>query len=201
MIASLQQTTMSPEAYLIWELEQDTKYEYEHGEVIAMTGGRLDHNEIAINLITLLRNHLRGKNCRVLGSDAKVLTPSGVYYYPDVVVSCDDRDRPARDFLQYPCLIAEVLSPSTESRDRGQKFRNYRSMATLQEYLLIDCDRPSIETYRRNQNNNWELIHIFNEQLDFDTTNPEVYLASVNLRFPLADLYENIEFSSEGSIE
>ena len=103
--------------------------------------------------------------------------------------------------MQYPCLIAEVLSPSTESCDRGQKFRNYRSMATLQEYLLIDCDRPSLEIYRRNQNNNWELIPIFNEQLDFDTTNPEVYLASVNLRFPLADLYENIEFSSEGSIE
>lgn len=201
MASSLLQTTMTPEAYLEWELTQDIKYEYEHGEIVAMTGGRLDHNEIAINLIMLLRNHLWGRNCRVLGSDAKVLTQTGVYYYPDVVVSCDDRDRPARDFLQYPSLIAEVLSPSTESRDRGQKFRNYRSMETLQEYLLIDCDRPSIETYRRNQENNWELIHIFTNQLDFETTNPEVYLASVNLRFPLADLYENIEFSPEGSIE
>lgn len=197
MIASLSTTTMTPEEYLVWESQQDTKHEYEHGEIIVMTGGRLDNNQIAINLITLIKTHLRGQGYRVLGGDAKVMTQTGVYYYPDVVISCDDRDRPAREFLQYPCLIAEVLSPSTESRDRGQKFRNYRSMETLQEYLLIDCDRPSIETYRRNQDNNWELIHIFNNQLDFETTNPEVYLASINLKFPLADLYENIEFLPE----
>ncbi len=194
MITSLLPTTMTPEEYLAWELEQDTKHEYEHGEIIDMTGGKLYHNEIAINLITLIRNHLRGQGYRVLGSDAKVMTQAGVYYYPDVVVSCDDRDRSAREFLQYPCLIAEVLFPSTESRDRGQKFRNYRSMDTLQEYLLIDCDRPSLEIYRRNQNNNWELIHIFNNQLEFAITNPEVYLTSIDLKFSLAELYENIEF-------
>jgi Uma2 family endonuclease len=194
MVTSLLPTTMTPEAYLAWELDQDTKHEYEHGEIIDMTGGRLDHNEIAINLITLIKAHLRGQGCRVLGGDAKVMTQGGVYYYPDVVVSCDDRDSTAREFLQYPCLIAEVLSPSTEKRDRGQKFQNYRTMETLQEYLIIDCDRPSLEIYRRNQNNNWELMHIFNTQLDFATTNPEVDLASINLHFSLAELYENIKF-------
>lgn len=187
-------TTMTPEAYLAWELEQDTKHEYEYGEIIAMTGGKLDHNEITITLITLIHNHLLGQGCWVLGCDAKVMPQMGVFYYPDVVVSCDDRDRPAREFLQYPCLIAEVLSPSTESRDRGQKFQNYRQMDTLQEYLIIDCDRPSIEIYRRNQNNNWELIHIFSNQPDFATTNPQIDLTSINLHFSLAELYQNIEF-------
>lgn len=110
------------------------------------------------------------------------------------VVSCDDRDSNAREFLQYPSLIAEVISPSTEKRDRRQKFRNYRAIETLQEYLIIDCDRPSLEIYRRNQNNNWELIHIFIDQLDFVTTNPEIDLTSINLHFSLAELYENIEF-------
>lgn len=194
MVTSLLPTTMTPEAYLVWELEQDTKHEYEHGEIIDMTGGKLYHNKIAIKLINLISYHLRDQGCWVLGSDAKVMTQGGVFYYPDVVVSCDDRDRSAREFLQYPSLIAEVLSPSTEKRDRGQKFRNYRSMETLQEYLIIDCDRPSLEIYRRNQNNNWELMHIFCNQLDFETTNPEVHLASINLHFSLAELYENIEF-------
>ncbi len=194
MIAIVSKTKMTPEEYLAWESEQDTKYEYENGEIIEMTGGKLYHNKIALNLIILISNYLRDRDCWVLGSDAKVMTPEGVFYYPDVVVSCDDRDRSARDFLQYPCLIAEVLSPSTESRDRGLKFGNYRKMETLQEYLLIDCDRPSLEIYRRNQNNNWELIHIFNNQLDFTTANPEIHLTSIDLKFSLADLYESIEF-------
>ncbi|NJL89965.1 MAG: Uma2 family endonuclease [Coleofasciculaceae cyanobacterium SM2_1_6] len=194
MIAIVSKTKMTPEEYLAWESEQDTKYEYEHGEIIEMTGGKLYHNKIALNLIILISNYLRDRDCWVLGSDAKVMTPEGVFYYPDVVVSCDDRDRSAQDFLQYSCLIAEVLSPSTESRDRGLKFGNYRKMETLQEYLLIDCDRPSLEIYRRNQNNNWELIHIFNNQLDFATANPEIHLASIDLKFSLADLYESIEF-------
>ena len=194
MVTSLLPTTMTPEAYLAWELEQDTKHEYEHGEIIDMTGGKLYHNKVAINLIILISSHLRNQACWVLGSDAKVMTQGGVFYYPDVVVSCDDRDSTAREFLQYPSLIAEVLSPSTEKRDRGQKFRNYRQMETLQEYLIIDCDRPSLEIYRRNQNNNWELIHIFSDQPDCAETNPEIYLSSLDLKFFLADLYENIEF-------
>jgi Uma2 family endonuclease len=190
--------SMSPQEYLAWEAQQDTKHEYEHGEIIAMTGGSIPHSQIPVNLSTLINLHLRGKGCKVLVSDAKVAIPNkGVYYYPDISITCDDRDRQARDFIQYPCLIAEVLSPSTESRDRGQKFRNYRRIETLQEYLLIDCDRPSLEIYRRNQSNNWELIHIFNEQLNFDTANPEVYLASVDLKFPLSELYANIEFLPE----
>lgn len=199
MVTTLLPTTMTPEAYLAWESEQDTKHEYEHGEIIDVTGGKLYHNKIAINLIILINNHLRDRGCWVLGSDAKVMTETGVFYYPDVVVSCDDRDHSAREFLQYPCLIAEVLSPSTESRNRGQKFRNYRSMETLQEYLMIDCDRPSLEIYRRNQNNNWELIHIFNNQLDFATTNPEIYLTSIDLKFSLGEVYENIEFLPQDS--
>ncbi len=118
MIAVVKSAVMSPEEYLDWEAQQDGKYEDEHGKIIAMTGGTLNHNEITINLLTLIKNHLRGRSYRILGSDAKLMTKTGAYYYPDVVVSCEERDRQAREFLQYPCLIAEILSPSTEARDR-----------------------------------------------------------------------------------
>ena len=90
--------------------------------------------KLLLNLIVLIWNHLRGKGCRILGGDAKLMTvPSNVYYFPDMVVSCDSRDRYAKEFLQYPCLIAEVLSPSTESRDRGIKLRNYLKIDSSQE--------------------------------------------------------------------
>lgn len=197
MVTTLLPTTMTPEAYLAWELEQETKHEYEHGEIIDMTGGRLVHNKIAIRLILLIANHLRGqKDYLVLGSDAMVMTEAGVYYYPDVVVSNDTIDRQADDFLQSPCLIAEVLSPSTEGRDRGIKMRKYLKIDTLQEYLIIDPDYPRVECYRRSERS-WQYINTAaeaNELANFRENSPTIHLASIDLKFPLSDLYESIEF-------
>ncbi len=196
MIAQLKsdQLTMSPEEYLAWEAEQDDKYEYENGEIIAMTGGTIPHSQIPANLASVLIPHLRGKKCKVSISDAKVLTRSGKYYYPDIVVSCDNRDRFSRDFLQYPVLIAEVLSPTTEARDRGIKQQNYMLIDTLQTYILITPDRPRIEIYQRCSDRAWEYLSIAIEQTTFEQDDPHVHITSIDLQFPLSALYENIDF-------
>ena len=113
----------------------------------------------------------------------------------DVVVSCDDRDRSARDFLQYPCLIAEVLSPSTEGRDRGIKQRNYMQIDTLQTYIVIDPDRPIVETYQRHDRA-WEYISTAIEGTSFASNDPLIQIASLGLEFSLSLLYENIDFAN-----
>jgi Uma2 family endonuclease len=191
MIANPSTPKMTSQEYLDWEEQQPLRYEYFDGEVVAMTGGTIPHNQVAVNLATLLKTHLRGKGCKILTSDAKVsVTANGPFYYADVSVTCDERDRTARKFIRYPCLIVEVLSPGTEAFDRGQKFWQYRRIETLKEYVLIDPDRMSLECYRLNERGNWELFHYFTER----TEDCEVLIASVDLRFPLTALYEDVEF-------
>jgi Uma2 family endonuclease len=195
------QLILSPEEYLIWESKQDIKYEYENGKIIAMTGGTVPHSQIPANLAALLIPHLRGKGCKVSVSDAKVSFKSRKYYYPDVVVSCDERDRFSRDFLQYPTLIAEVLSPTTESRDRGIKQQNYMAIDTLQTYILITPERPRIEIYQR-LDRVWEYQSIAIAQTNFDQEDPIIHLTNIDLQFALSALYENVDFfDSEQSQE
>ncbi len=184
---------LSPDEYLIWESKQDTKYEYENGKIIAMTGGTVPHSQIPANLSALLIPHLRGKGCKITISDAKVSLRSGKYYYPDVVVSCDERDRFSRDFLQYPTLIAEVLSPTTESRDRGIKQQNYMAIDTLQTYILITSESPRIEVYQR-LDRAWEYQSIAIAESNFEQEDPLIHLTSIDLQFPLSALYENVDF-------
>lgn len=196
MIAQIKsdQLTMSPEEYLAWEAKQDGKYEYENGKIIAMTGGTIPHSQISPNLGALLLAHLRGKSCKVTISDAKVSIRSGKYYYPDIVVTCDDRDRFARDFLQHPVLIAEVLSPTTEARDRGIKQQNYMLIDTLQTYILINSERPSIEIYQRRDDRAWEYQSIAIAKTTLDQDDPLIHITSIDLQFPLSALYENVDF-------
>lgn len=158
------QPTLTPAQYLAWEAQEPFRYEYVSGQIWAMTGGTIPHNQIAVNLVALLRPHLRGRNCKVLSCDAKLaISDNGPFYYPDVTVACDERDRTARDYIRFPCLTVEVLSESTEARDglktdsedhRGRKFRHYRQIETLQEYILIDPDLFMAECYRRNERDN-----------------------------------------------
>jgi Uma2 family endonuclease len=119
---------MTIEEYLEWEPLQDVRYEYVNGEVFAMTGGTIPHNDIALNLYRALYPHLRSRGCRANVSDVKVqVSPKSPYYYPDVIVSCDPQDLKAPNFIQSPKLIAEVLSPGTSAKDRGEKFTYYTS--------------------------------------------------------------------------
>ena len=157
MIANPDRFLMSPEAYLVWEEQQLLKHEYLDGEVHAMTGGTLPHNDIALNLYSVLRPHLQAKGCRINVADVKVEVSNTAYFYPDLVVSCDDRDRQALKLIRYPTLIIEVLSPSTAGFDRGDKFKSYRRLKTLQEYVLVDAEKMGVEGYRRNDRGKWEL--------------------------------------------
>lgn len=177
----------TPDEYLEWEQQQGLRYEYINGEVFAMTGGTIPHNTIAVNLATAIRNHIRGTGCRVFINDAKLgITEKGPFHYPDVMVSCDERDRRATKFVQYPCLIVEVLSDSTEAYDRGDKFRAYRRIETLQEYILVEQKRQGCDRYRRNERGTWELYSY--EETD------EVQLDSINFSFLTPLLYEDVEF-------
>lgn len=159
MMTQPQYQLLTPQEYLEWEEQQPIKYEYINGEVLAMTGGSLPHNSIAVNLTSALKNHLRGKGCKVFMADAKVgVSLQGPFHYPDVTVSCDPQDQRARNIIYHPCLIVEVLSPATEGLDRGKKFRHYRQIDTLKEYVLMEADKMNVECYRLNEKQKWELI-------------------------------------------
>ncbi|WP_250121225.1 Uma2 family endonuclease [Chroococcidiopsis sp. CCMEE 29] len=188
MIANPERNYIAPQEYLEWEEHQEIKHEYVNGEVFAMTGGTIPHNDIALNLATGLKNHLRGSRCRVNMADVKVcVSEDGSFHYPDVVVSCDESDRQAIKFIRYPCLIVEVLSPSTEAYDRGGKFTQYRRIQTLREYVLIDAEKISIECFRLNDRGFWEL-HPYEQ-------GNEVHLTSVDFRFPISLVYEDVQLS------
>jgi Uma2 family endonuclease len=138
MVATQALSPMTPQQYFDWEDQQELRYEYFDGRVFAMTGGSLAHGRIGLNIGAVLRDRLRGKSCVVFNSDCKIgITSDGPFTYPDISVSCDDRDRNARQFIQYPSLIIEVLSPTTEAYDRGGKFTLYRRLESLQEYMLV----------------------------------------------------------------
>ncbi|WP_309738596.1 MULTISPECIES: Uma2 family endonuclease [unclassified Chamaesiphon] len=180
----------TPAEYLAWEEQQEFRHEYVDGEVYAMTGGTINHSKIAVNFSTALKNHLRGSGCQVLNGDAKVQTiESNSYCYPDVSVTCDIRDRGADRFITHPCLIVEVLSPSTEAYDRGDKFRLYRRSPDLQEYVLVSTAGIYVDVYQRNDRNRWELMS-YGE-------GDEIELKSINYTFTIAQIYEDIAFNLE----
>jgi Uma2 family endonuclease len=200
MIAQVQHPLMTPAEYLAWETEQPIKHEYINGEVYAMAGGTLSHNDIAVNLTAILRNTLRGSGCKVRMSDAKVkVSERGPYFYPDLVVSCDDRDRQATDAIRYPKLIVEVLSPSTAGFDRGDKFKFYRRISTLQEYVLIDAEKIGVDCYRKTNAGKWELTAYPEDMADVE--NPILELVSLDFQCPLALIYEEVELTQPSLLE
>ena len=188
MIATRHPAPMSIEEYLAWEPLQEMRYEYVHGEVLAMTGGTIPHNDIAINLLTILLPQIRAEGCRLNMADVKLqIDTSGLYYYPDLIVSCDPRDLNAYKFIQFPKLIVEVLSPGTADKDRGDKFRDYQSIPTLQEYLLIDSEKISAECYRRGEGRMW-LYYPY-------TAGDAINLESLGITVSIEQLYIGIDFS------
>ncbi|MGK7876412.1 MAG: Uma2 family endonuclease [Xenococcaceae cyanobacterium] len=196
MIANPKPQLMTPQEYLEWEEQQPLKYEYVNGEVFAMTGGTIPHNDIAVNLTTALKNHLRGTGCKVSMADAKLgISEKGPFHYPDIMVTCDERDRRAMEFIQYPCLVVEVLSAGTEAYNRGDKFKHYRRLKTLKEYVLISADKMNIECYRLNERGKWELTAYSVEETE--DIEPEIHLTSVDFRCPISLLYEDVIFPEE----
>ncbi|GAA6621911.1 Uma2 family endonuclease [Scytonema sp. NUACC26] len=178
---------LTSEEYLQLEENSDIKHEFIDGYVYAMAGALDPHVTIALNIASLLRNHVRGTGCRVYMADMKARIESlNRYYYPDVMVTCDQRDRETPAYKRFPCLIVEVLSDSTEAFDRGDKFADYQTLETLKEYVLINTKRPRVECFRRNDEGLWVLQSYTAESKLFR-------LHSVDFEVTIADLYEDVE--------
>jgi len=185
MIAALKSPGFTPQEYFDWEELQQQRHEYFDGEVYAMAGGTLVHGRIGLNVGSLLQSHVSGSGCITYNSDCKLgISEKGPFTYPDVSVSCDDRDRTAQQFIQFPCLIVEVLSPSTEAYDRGGKFKLYRRLTSLQEYVLVSSETQSVEVFRRLPSNSWEFM-VYGE-------GDRVILESIGLTVDVEAFYQNV---------
>jgi Uma2 family endonuclease len=186
MTISKNQFYISPEDYLEGERVSPIKHEYRRGQVYAMVGAKKPHIVIAGNLITLLNNHLDDTPCIVLNSDIKVrLEEADCYYYPDVAVTCDERDtNSTEDFILYPILVIEVLSPSTAAFDRGEKFADYQTSPSLREYVLINQSQMRVECFSLEESGNW--VSQTYEQ------GSEVDFASIDFRGDIASIYRKV---------
>jgi len=179
------------EYFALVERDPEHAYEYLDGRVYMMTGGSPDHSIIGSNLNGLLQAFLRGRRCIVYNSDVYVQLSEHYRVCPDVTVSCDPRDRGAQEVIRHPSLVAEVLSPTTEARDRGQKSWQYRSCPSIQEYLLISSEFSLVEVFRREKQEFWSLY-----TFGLDDT---IELSSLDLRFPVAELYQNTSLLEEAN--
>lgn len=173
-------------AYLSWEETQAERHEYLAGEVFAMVGVRQSHKVATLNLATSLRRELKGSPCRVFIESVKArVEAADCFFYPDVLVTCDPRDRLTPNYVSHPLLVAEVLSENTAAFDRGGKFAAYRKLASLQEYVLIDIAARRIEVFRRDADNHWVLHeHAPGDRVDF---------ASLALQLPVDELLEDTD--------
>lgn len=171
-------------AYLAWEAEQSGRNEYIAGEVFAMVGVRQSHNIATLNFASLLRTALKGSSCRVFVESVKArVEAADCFFYPDVVVTCDLRDRATPDYVSHPLVVVEVLSESTASFDRGNKFAAYRKLVSLQEYVLVDVDARRVELFRRDPQNHWVLYEYGAAE--------SVELAALGLVLPVDALLED----------
>lgn len=184
---ALERPVWTLEEYLAWESVQETKNEFVEGEVFAMAGVRDRHNTIGGNLYIALRSHLKGSGCKAYASDIKLMVESAEsVFYPDVFVTCEQPSDPL--IKKDARLIVEVLSPSTEAYDRGRKFGFYRALPGLSEYLLVSCEEPRVELFRRAAENQWLLQEFLSGQV--------VPLSSVGLSLAVSDIYEEVDFSA-----
>lgn len=171
--------------FLTWEEAQPERHEFIAGEVFAMVGARRVHGIVSGNVFAVLRSQLRGTPCRAFVEGMKLAVADETVFYPDVFVTCDPADLRTEQVFRAPTVIAEVLSPSTESLDRGLKFAHYRRLASLQEYLLVDPDRRTVELYRRGP----EGLFTLHEPSDAG----EIALASIGCMLALVEVFEGLD--------
>jgi Uma2 family endonuclease len=181
---------LTPEEYFAWEEQQLEKHELIDGQVYAMSGGSINHSRIAIRLATIVDTHLDTSSCITGNSDLKVnIADTNNYTYPDLSVTCDERDKTTTRYITYPCLIVEVLSPSTENYDRGGKFRLYRKNPSLQDYLLVSSTAIEMDLYHKNEAGDWLIINY--------QAGDTIELKSINLSFPIEQIYRNLDLTPE----
>jgi Uma2 family endonuclease len=198
----LLKTRYTIEAYLALDRESEERYEYLDGDIYAMAGESPEHGAICMNPSLSIGSQVRGTPCQAFAKDMQVRSGhlplpgspmKGLFSYPDLVVVCGAMQfhDQFRDVLLNPTLIIEVLSPSTEAFDRGEKFRRYRIwLPILQDYLLVAQDKPLIDHYHRVEENKWELVSV--EGLE-----ASLHLESMHCTLRLADVYDRIIFPTE----
>jgi Uma2 family endonuclease len=187
-MASNPRKIVAPHVYLERERAATYKSEYINGEMYAMAGASEAHNLITINAVTALHGQLRKCGCRIYANDMRVKIPATLLYtYPDIVMVCGQRqfDDAHKDTLTNPLVLMEVLSPSTEAYDRGEKFAHYRRAEGLQEYILMAQDKMRVEQYVRQPDESWNLRII-------EEATSELVLDSVEARVLLSDLYDGV---------
>ena len=185
MQTALNRDFVSVDDYLAGEETSEIKHDYIGGSVYAMAGAIKEHNLIALNIYTALRSRLRGGPCQAFTSDIKVrleLLGDDVFYYPDVMVGCDPRDK-HRLYLQYPKILVEVSSESTERLDRREKRWAYQSIESLEEYLIVAQDHVEVTVFRRAKNWTAEILKLPDQ---------DVMLNSIDLIMPVGSVYEGV---------
>ena len=197
------ETLLTVDEYLAMERAAEERHQYLDGHVFAMAGESDEHGDISMNVGGLFHAHLRGKRCRPRGSNTKIRSgpagpvsrklTKGMFSYPDVVVICGEPEYhdEFRDVVLNPTTIVEVLSPSTEAFDRGQKFQRYRDWnPTLTDYLLVHQDRPEIEHFHRLPDGAWKYrVH--------KGLKAQVKLVSIRYTLKLAEVYERVSFPED----
>jgi Uma2 family endonuclease len=182
----------TPDEYLELERQSEIRHEFLDGTVYAMSGESLAHSIICFNLAGILHLQLRGTNCSGLSPNMKVRAgEAGLYAYPDLAVFCGEalfHDRHG-DVLLNPTVIFEVLSRSTQTYDRGEKFERYKSIETLRDYVLVSQDRPRLEHFSRRPDGTWS-------HTELDGADAALALDSINCRVRLADIYDRIDFAA-----
>ncbi|NET00321.1 MAG: Uma2 family endonuclease [Sphaerospermopsis sp. SIO1G2] len=191
MIAAKDNTHyFTPEEYFAWEEQQLEKHELIDGQVYAMSGGSVNHGRIAIRFTAMFDSHLENTGCITGNSDIKVnIVGTNHYTYPDVSVTCDERDKNSTKHITYPCLIVEVLSKSTEAYDRGGKFRMYQNNPELRDYLLVSSTSVEMDLYHKNDSGDWLIINY--------KPGDTIQLKSINLSFPIEQVYRNLNLELE----
>src|SRR5947209_10608194 len=179
------------EEYLELERTSEERFEFWDGEIFCMSGVSEEHAEIETNLIVSLKSRLRTRGCRVFPANMRIKVPSAPpYRYADLSALCGAaqfEEIGGVDALTNPQLIVEVLSPSTEAYDRGDKFTHYKSIPTLREYLLVAQHRPHVTQFFKNADGIW----MYAEMNDLEAV---LSLSSLDYEFPLNEIYRGVSF-------
>jgi len=183
-------TKISVEDYLAGEEISPVKYEYVYGEVYAMAGTSDNHNRIVGSIYAALLSHLRNSPCEPFMGDIKVRVSPHVYYYPDVLVSCEETPENPY-FRNEPILIFEVLSPSTQEIDRREKLLFYQQMPSVQEYVVVEQQKMLVEIHRRQPDGRWITYYFSHENAD-----DEIEFQSIEMTMTLGEIYRRVRFEN-----
>jgi Uma2 family endonuclease len=193
VVAARRKALVSEEEYLELELQADHRSEYWDGTIVAMAGSSIAHNQILRNLTHSVSSELRSAQCEQYNSDTRLYSPKcRTYFYPDSQIVCGKANylKTEAETLLNPTVIIEVLSRSTEGVDRGYKFECYRSISTLQVYILIDQYSLAIDVHTRQEDGAWRETFLRGEDAILK-------LQACGLALPLSEIYENVEFGGE----